>query len=70
MREDAVILAEFDDPAIATPPLNEVDSTTNSIRDRVLLETMLDIRALLVEVKTAIEAILGVDLWLLDLGLI
>ena len=57
MREAAVILAEFDDPTTATPPLNEVDSTTNSIRDRVLLETMLDIRALLVEVKTAIEAI-------------
>ena len=57
MRTVAQILADFDKPRSATPPLNEVDSTTNSIRDRVLLETMLDIRALLVEVKTAIEAI-------------
>lgn len=48
MRTIAQILSDFDDPSSATPPINTVDSTTNSVRDRVLVETMLDIRAQLV----------------------
>ncbi len=51
MRTSVAILADFDDPDSATPPLNDVDSTTNSIRDRLSVEVLLDTRDLLVDVK-------------------
>lgn len=52
MRTAVQILADFDDPRGASPPLNEVDSVTSSIRRRVLLETLLDIREELVEMNS------------------
>jgi hypothetical protein len=55
MRTSVVILSDFDDPLGVTPPINEVDSITDSIRARLNIEILLDMRELLVEVKDVLD---------------
>jgi hypothetical protein len=53
MRTEEIIFAEFDDPMQGE--VSQPDSTVNSIRDRAVIEILLNIRELLVEIKDAID---------------
>jgi len=54
MRDGTTILAEFDNP-LNNGVVDGLDSSVSSVRQRVVVETLLDMRGLLGEIRDGID---------------